>query len=84
MIFIWGKWSGFWEGTHSGLDPGYEGAYHDRGLAHSNIREYRETIDDFIHSINAKKKISSRYQACVNRAKNYANNNQFDEAINYF
>jgi tetratricopeptide (TPR) repeat protein len=63
------------------LDPDYGGAYNDRGLAHSNLGKYWSAIDDFTHAINAKKKVSSKYQAYVNRGKAYANDNQFNEAI---
>lgn len=63
------------------LDPDYGGAYHDRGLAHSNMKKYWDAIDDFTHAINAKKKLYSKYTAYVNRAKAYADNNQFNEAI---
>lgn len=64
------------------LDPDYGGAFHDRGLAYSNIGKYWKAIDDFTHSIDAKKKVFSQYQAYINRAKAYADNNQFAEAIN--
>jgi len=63
------------------LDPDYGGAYHDRGLAHSNIGDYQSAIDDFTHAINAPKKINSIYYAYWNRAKAYASNNRFDKAI---
>jgi tetratricopeptide (TPR) repeat protein len=62
-------------------DPDYGGAYNDRGLAHSNLGKYWKAIDDFTHAITARKKVSLKYQTYINRAKAYANNTQFNDAI---
>lgn len=63
------------------LDPDYGGAYHDRGLANIKLGNYRDAVNDFTSAINAKKKLSNKYQAYMNRAKAYSNDGQLDEAI---